>query len=312
MFADAESERKAAGAPCPVVNVSDMSDGLILPRVVPDHREVGAMAAEHLLSKGLRHFSFFGQRNRLWDTRCEGFVSRLAAAHRDCVRMEVSHYAPDVRRALESLPTPVGILAANDHIARRIVEVCDEAGLSVPNDVAVIGVDDDEVLCMVIPPFLSTVDTDGERVGVEAARLIDRILDGQAPPASPILVPPRRIVERASTDMLAVNDEALVRAVRFIREHACDGITAEGVAAALRIPDRSLRDKFRRHLNTTAHSEIRRVQFANVKRMLVESNLTVDEIGRRCGFPHYGRFSAAFRNAFGMPPGAYRRQSSLH
>lgn len=313
MFRDRAAQQAALHRRYPVVNVSDMAEDLILPRVVPDHRTVGRMAAEHLLSKGLRYFAFLGGTDRLLDTRRAGFAAALAGRGLGYAHLSFDQrLSPSTRAAaLKRLPKPVGVMAGNDHLGRWLIDACGEIGLSVPGDVAVIGVDDDEVPCLTVPPFMSSIDTDGERVGFEAARLIDRLLDGEPPPAAAILVQPKGVVERESTDVLAVGDAELVRAVRYIRDCACEGVTAEGVAAALRIPPRSMRDKFRRHLNTTVRAEILRVRFDAAKRLLVETNLTIDRIGRQCGFPHYGRFNAAFRKTHGMPPGVYRRQFVL-
>jgi len=311
MFTSPESEQRAAKLNYPLVNVSDMSEACILPRVVPDHRAVGRLAADHLVSKGLRRFAFGGQLSRLMNLRHEGFATRLAELGFECERMELSMNVPENKRGLAKLPTPVGILAGNDHYARKVIEACAEMGRTVPADVAVIGVDDDEVPCMIVRPFLSSIDTDGERVGFEAARLIDHLLDGMHPPQSPILTPPRGIVERESTDVFAIDDPNFVLAARFIRDHACEGIKAKDVAVACHIPARSLRDKFRRHLNTTLRTEILRVQLEVVKRLLRESNLTIDDIASRCGFQHYGRFNTLFNKASGIPPGSYRRRFHL-
>jgi LacI family transcriptional regulator len=214
----------------PVVNLSGAIQNTRLPRVMVDQTAMGRLAAEHLLSCGLSQFAYYGERNRWYsELRKRGFAERLAEAEHTC---EVLEYSADFNRRnswyesmtaqeqwLRSLPLPVGLLAVHDFSGAVAIETCVRLGLRVPEDVAVIGVGNDLITCEFSAIPLSSVARNCCAVGYRAAALLDRLMEGEPPPETDVLVPPEGVVQRRSTEMLAVHDPRVSAAVKYIREH---------------------------------------------------------------------------------------------
>jgi len=211
-------------------------------------------------------------------------------------------------RWLAALPKPVGVLAFNDDHAERVPEAARRAGLDVPGDVAVVGVDNDDLVCDVTTPPLTSVDSAADRVGYEAAALLARLMDGESPPAGPVLVPPRGVVVRQSTDQLTVADADVAAAIRFIRLRAADGIDVRDVVAAVPVSRRTLERRFRDAIGHSLHEEIRRQRMERARSLLTETDLPLADVAAACHFKHPAHFTHAFRRHAGTTPGAYRRR----
>ena len=281
-----------------------------VPHVHGDDDAVGRMAAEHLLERGLRSLRFLGldRESRAMRARREGFAARVAEAGHECPVTPVSDHR--YRDWAAALPRPVGVMAYNDIEARALVNACGELGLRVPDDVAVVGVDDDPLLCAFSNPPLSSVVTGTRRMGYLAAGLLDRMLRGEEDrPPDPPPVPPLGVITRQSSDVLAVEDEDVAAAVRYIRENACGpgGLTVEQVARRAVVGRRRLEQKFRRALGLTPLAEIRRVRMNRAAELLAGTSLSVGEVAARCGYSAQSRFGADFRATWGQTPLRYRR-----
>jgi LacI family transcriptional regulator len=215
-----------------------------------------------------------------------------------------------ILRWLRPLPKPVGMMGCNDDLAKEIVEACTMAGLRVPDDVAVIGADNDEIVCGICNPPMSSVAINFERAGYEAAQALSAMMrgSGSAPPR--ILVNPTHVVPRRSTDILAVEDSNLAKALQFIRDHARGGVTVAAAAKASGLSRRVLEKRFRRILNRSALEEIRRVRTDLIARMLVETTLPVAEIAESLGFNDLQHVARYFRAGKGLSPLAYRKSLS--
>lgn len=289
-----------------------------------DHDLVGVMAAEDFLGRGLHEFGFFAFGESAWiRMRRDGFVRALAARGRDCF----SYRPGDRRRAtmpqweerqradaagwLQTLPQPIGILCASDVHAMRLLEVCRDCQIAVPERVAVLGVDNDPVVCGMTEPTLSSVDLDSRRIGYEAAELLARRMAGRSSSGEPRYTPPSHIETRQSTDVLAVADADVAEAVRFIRENAHRGIRVAQVASGIGLSRRTLERRFQQCLDRSLKAEILRVQIENAKRLLAQSGLPIEAVGRRCGFPAFKYFGQAFRRETGATPRAFRRARRL-
>lgn len=217
---------------------------------------IARLAAEHLLERGFRHFAFCGDARFNWSRWREGhFRARIEAAGHALHRHEPPAGARDpaaetvaLRRWLLELPKPVGILAAYDIRGQRVLDACRGAGLAIPDEVAVLGVDNDELLCELASPPLSSVMPNTLRTGYEAAALLDRMMRGEAVRPVAHLIPPVGLVARQPTDVLALEDRAVAQAVRFIREHACEGINVGDVLQGVTLSRRVLEQRFRRLL----------------------------------------------------------------
>jgi LacI family transcriptional regulator len=212
---------------------------------------------------------------------------------------------------IKALPRPIGIMAAYDIRGRQVLDVCRELGIHVPDQAAVIGVDNDELLCDFASPSLSSVRPNAVRTGYEAAALLDRLMRGERLAATAILVPPLGVVTRGSTDTLAIDDAEISAAVRFIREQALRDITVRDVLAKVPLSRRVLEARFKQLIGRTPHEEIERVKIEHVKRMLAETDLTLAAIAHRSGYKHVEYMCVAFKRATGTPPGKYRVQHRL-
>jgi LacI family transcriptional regulator len=291
--------------------------------VALDDVVAGQQAAQHLVDCRLEHFAFYGVNPgfRTADNRLKGFHDQLARRGHVCVdcplpiptvRDMASHtLRPALIQWLRRLPKPVGILALDDTNAHELAEACMEADIGVPEHVAIIGVNNDDLLCEAAWPPLSSVDADYSRMGYTAARIIDRLLSGEKlePEEQLTLLPPLGVVQRQSTNMLAVADANLADAIRYIREHACDPCSVDDVLRAVPVGRRWLERQFVAQLGRTPHDEIIRVRIETAKRLLSQEDLNIAEVAARCGYASDKNFHATFLRAAGVTPAAYRRDA---
>jgi LacI family transcriptional regulator len=207
---------------------------------------------------------------------------------------------------VRSLPKPIGIMACHDPRGYQLVDACRRAGVRVPEQVAVVGVDNDAVLCSMADPPLTSVDPDGPKVGYAAAEYLDRMMRGESVPLAPVLLEPKGLVARRSSDMLAIDDPDLREAIRFIRDHACEGIRVPDVVKHVAMSRSVFERRFRQFLGRTPKAEMLRVQLGRAKQLLVETDLQMAEIARRTGFASDKYFSDAFWHQTGQRPTTYR------
>jgi LacI family transcriptional regulator len=203
------------------------------------------------------------------------------------------------------------MLALDDTNAHDLAEACLEANIGVPDHVAIVGVNDDDLLCDSAWPPLSSVNADYSRMGFTAAKLLDGLLAGNALAGAErlVLLPPLGVVQRQSTSVLAVADENLVEAIRFIREHACEPCTVDDVLYKVPVGRRWLERAFATHLGRTPKEEITRVRIETARRFLGQTDLPILEIATRCGYQELKSFYTAFGNVTGTTPAAYRRET---
>lgn len=292
-----------------------------LPYVETDDAAIARLAAAHLRDIGLRSFAFCGDDRFTWSgNRLRAFTAEMElhghavdafTLHADAKRAKGCAAAAggddaDLLDWLASLPKPTGIFACYDALGRRVIDACHAAMIIVPEEVAVVSVDDDDLLCRLSTPPLSSVIPDARGAGRLAAELLDRVLDGGRVPLESLLAP-RGIAVRQSSDILAADDPLLAAASRFIRENISRGIKVEDVAAALGVSRRVLEHRFSQALGRTPHEEIVRVQFRLVEDLLQHSELKQAAIARRCGFRHAEYMTVAFTKRYGMAPREWRR-----
>jgi LacI family transcriptional regulator len=207
---------------------------------------------------------------------------------------------------LEQLPKPVGIMACNDIRGQQVVNACRHLGLLVPDEVAVTGVDNDEVLCELSDPPLTSVAPNTGRIGYEAAALLELMMKGGERPKVPIAIPPLGIVTRRSTDVLAIPDRPIAAALRLIREHACDGIRVPDLLKVAALSRSVFERRFVQAVGRSPKAEILRVQLARARQLLTETDVPLPQVAERCGFKHPEHFSTIFREKTGTPPGQFR------
>lgn len=287
--------------------------------VCPDSHRAARFAAEHLLERGLRQFAFVGAfDDPLWSTRREeGFTERLAEAGFPCQYYPLPQRKQDRQWAREQaimsawihgLPKPIGLLACDDDRGREVIEACRAAGAQVPEDVAVVGVDNDEFACELSDPPLSSVAFDTERAGYEAAALLDGLMSGRIRQPQRIWVAPRYVVARRSTDVLALEDRAVAAALRFIHDNAGRPIGVRDVVRHCSLSRRALELRFQRVVGRAVHAEMRRVRLERAQRLVAETELSIHRIAEDCGFGSGGHLTRAFVQAFQTTPTRYRAE----
>lgn len=314
------------GVGVPVVNVGSR---IIDPRfasVACDSQAIGRMAAEHLIECGLRNFLFLSELR--WENeqlRYQAFDSTIRDCGLHCapLRLEVhetiavdasGHYKPDldlIADALDSATKPVGVCAPNSGLARLVVEVALECGLRVPDDVAVLGVNDDPLICESTVPHLSAVVQPAEKIGYQAAVRLDALMSGSGSDTAPEFLLPVGVAGRESTNLLAVADDDIRNALRFIREHAQDPVEVADIAAHVAVSRRTLETKFRATLGRTPAHELRRVRIELAKKLLAETSDPITSIVFATGFNSRQVFSSLFRRETGWTPSEYRRSHRI-
>jgi LacI family transcriptional regulator len=305
----------------PVVNHWLNSPAKDLPGVFPDLHEGGRIAGEHLLARGFRNFGYLGvTRDRGGSLQLAGFEQAVrtqgfkAPATLNSPRdFEASHEAfgrfrKQVHHWLEGLIPPVGILVGNEIMARYLVQICRELNLRVPLDVGIVEQRDNYVVSMGIEPSLSSVDHDYERIGYRAAQLLDRLMTSRRrPPSKPILVKPKGLTVRSSSDAFVVTDPLAAKALRFIADHAREALTVEDVAKHIHTTTRTLARRFKEFLHRPVSDEINRLRLEYIKRRLEDPTSRLGALAEECGFHSSGHFARFFRKMTGMRPKDYRR-----
>ncbi len=321
VIARIENAAIAEGLKRLTIPVVDMSAARLVPSLPwfeTDDGAIAHLAADHLLERGFKYLAYAGDARFNWSNwRCEHFQNSVRAAGRQCfVYRPAKGYAlddeeqmDDLARWVLELPKPVGIMACYDLRGLQILDACRRVGVPVPDEVAVIGVDNDDLLCELSSPPLTSVIPNAHRTGYEAAQLLDEMMSGRKVKGETHLIPPQGIATRQSTDALAIDDRTVARAVHFIRQHACGGIKVKDVLKAVPHSRTLLEARFKKYLGRTPHEEILRVRLDRVKHLLVETDLSLEQIAERSGFPHVEYLSVAFRREVGKPPSQYRAQA---
>ena len=311
----------ASGVPAIAMDLSEeqlapQSPLAQVPEIRPDSGKAGRMAAEHLLERGFRNFGFCGYPGRNWSQgREEGFVGRLAEAGRACdvyrPRRKLGSQPwhreqPAVIAWLRALPKPVGVMTCNDVRGRQVIEACAVDKIHVPDEVAVVGVDEDRLLCELSNPPLSSVALGAEQGGFQAAEMLDRMMSGEATSRQTILVEPLWVVARRSTEVIAVEDRYVAHALRFIRDHGREPIGVGEVVRQSELSRRALEIRFQRQMGRSIREEIQRVRLAWTRQLLVETSLPAWKIAGAVGFGSVSYLSKVFHRASGVTLARYR------
>ena len=282
-----------------------------------DSSHAAELAAEHLLERGFRNYGFVGVADRIWSQRREeafraaiqeaGFDPYVYPLPRRKVDRQWDREQAILEEWLRGLPRPLGLMACNDDRGRQVMEACRGAGLQVPEQAAVVGVDNDELLCELADPPLSSVALGAERGGFEAATLLAGLMSRRLRKPRHIVTPALRVVTRHSTDVTLLEDTEVAKALRYIRENAIGPLGIDEVAHAVAISRRSLEIRFKKAMGRTVHDEIRRVRLDRAMRLLVETNLPLAGIAAASGFNTPSYLAQIFKRETGMTPAQYRR-----
>ena len=295
-----------------------------LVNVVTDSEVIGRIGAEHLLGCGFEHFAYCGYvktplESTTWsEIRREHFGERI----REAGFAEPPHYAlsalgkdwsrewRSLAQWLGALPKPVGLMACNDDCAQRVMEVCKLAGLTVPDTIGIVGVDNDEVVCGLTNPPMSSIAINFERAGYEAAAALDSLMAGRPVVPDRIKATASHVVTRRSTDFVAADEPYLAKALRFIRDHARGGLSVDAVAQSAGLSRRALEKRFRKQLGRSILEEVRRVRTDHFARLLVETDLPVAKIADLLGFADVQHIARYFQADKRISPVAYRKAHS--
>jgi LacI family transcriptional regulator len=304
----------------PVVNVSGISLPKVdFPRVVSDQVAAAGLAAEHLMNRGFKQFAYFSLLGLEYVAEHQqAFADTLRAAGHDCGIYAVQPHLGaepdwnlDIKRMgqwLEGLPKPLAVFTWNSSSARELIYACMQAGLAVPEEVAVLSGSDDDLFCEVTPVPISAVRLDCEQIGYRAAAELDQMMDhpGTVPPGD-VLIPPQGVVDRKSTETLAVEDPAMVKALRFIRENPGRSIQVGTVARQSGLCRRTLEHRFKELLGRSPAEEIRRVRMERAVELLQRTRLSVATVAERSGFSSAEYMASVFRSQLGTTPLHYRK-----
>jgi LacI family transcriptional regulator len=306
----------------PAVDVRGALSDLPIPFVGLENRAIAQLGFEHLRQCGLENIAFCGTprgENPNQDRRCDMFVEFVQSAGRHCdiflgsrrrrgtLSWEIQQQR--IARWLKGLRKPVGVMTCHDDRGHQTLDACRRAGLRVPDEVAVVGVDNDAHLCNLCTPPLSSIDVNPGRVGYEAADLLMRLIRGEPPPKEPVLLgPPRGVVPRQSTDVLSIEDHDVAAALRFVRENAANGIRVSDVLATVGNSPSTLERRVKATLGRTIKAEITRVRLHRAKLLLQQTDMPIATVATRAGFSESKYFCEVFHKSEGLTATAYRRQ----
>jgi LacI family transcriptional regulator len=322
----------------PIVDLSATRHVKGIPWTSTDDMAIAALGVQHFMERGFHNLAYCGDPGFAWsNARRDRYRELTLSAERNFFEYQSNHrYDPTfdweqekerLGRWLATLPRPVAIMACYDFQAQQVLDACRQSGVAVPEAVAVLGVDNDRLICELSEPSLSSIVQNTHGTGYEAARLLDEMMDARTgtpkkrrslkvnpegrirhPTEPPLLTKPRGIVIRESTDTLAIDDDEISQALQYIRRHANSNIRVSDILKTLSLSRRSLEHRFKKLIGRTPHEEIQRVRLNSVKRLLSETELSISAIAERSGYEHGEYMTAVFRRVMGQTPTEYRRE----
>ncbi len=307
----------------PMVNIGeDLGPACQIPRLAQNNQQVGRLAAEHLISLGLKNLAYHGVQGRWYsDERLKGFkqaareaglkVNSFCLPHMTRDALWNERYEP-IKRWLKTLPLPSGLFAVHDYRALIVLSACREIGLRVPEDLAVIGSDNDLMVCEFSTPTLTSVCVNAFRMGYEAANLLDRLMQGKPPLQDPVLIDPSEVAARASTDVLHVDNPAVKKAIEFMQQHFAESFKINAVAEAAGVSRRFLETRFRAERNTSPGEFLVHLRLKKAKAMLNSPvHQPTEEIARACGFVTGKNLRAALKRILDLSPKDFRHKGQI-
>ncbi|EDL57463.1 AraC family transcriptional regulator [Gimesia maris] len=307
----------------PAVNVSwkglNSND---IPNVISDEAACGRLAADYFIQNGWTNFGFVGPppNQKYTDVTQKSYSQLLAAGGYHTYQFEHSlgygklsfeDQRPEMEKWLLSLPKPIALFVWTTTMGQEIMLFCRHLGLSVPNDVAILAVELDPLISSLSPVPIAYIDQSPHRVGMEAAKLLQKMIQGEPAPEKSVLIPPSGIVARQSVDTLLGEDEHVRNAIEFIRKKIALPMQVEDVANAVSLSRRSLENRFQKTLGKSPAQMIRESKLSRAMNLLMETNLTIQEIAERTGFFHVETFARFFKRETGKPPSLYRDKKPL-
>lgn len=311
--------RAASARGIPVVSLRHLVEQPDFPTLFPDQHLIAQRIAEHFFERGFRNIAYVGvSEAKGWERlRREAFV-RILNKH-GVSNIVIRPFLADQGLSWEeeeaqivawvrTLPTPVGIMVSHDTQGLQILDACRRASIRVPDDVAIVSVDNDPVLCEVATPPLSSLDQRAQKLGFEAAVMLDKMIHGKRVENRNYFFEPGQVVVRQSSDVLALADQRVAKAIRFIRENACKEVNVDAVARASGMSRRGLEKKFQQLINRTPLEEIQEMRFRRVRQLLLETDYVLPQIAEIAGFQYQEYLVRFFKKRTGLTPGVFRRK----
>lgn len=304
-----------------VIAITFSDDYPRVPQLVTDAEQIAKTAFEHFEERGFKHFGYCGYDDMIWSRDRGAYYAKIARrknhdvyiyrdppTRKDMLWEDEKAYLIDW---LSSLPRPIAIFCCNDDRGSEVIHACKEANLRIPYDAAVLGVDDDDLVCSLCSPKLSSIGLDFENAGWEAGKLLDRALKGEKAVGQQVLATPTKITTRHSTDILALEDKVLIEALRCIRSNTSKPLGVDDVARTTGVARRTIEYKFRNELGFSVREYIHRVRVQRICQMLTETNLTISDIAARMGFDDAKNLSRYFKKQKGVIPMQYRKDKGF-
>ena len=300
----------------PTVDLSRNDPSIEVPRVLQDNAAIGRLGAEHLVSRGCRHVGFvMHDSNSFHEERMQGFVGAIAAMGLSAVRIQAPNDfvttgsgADWLTRHIPEDARPFGVMAAADYLTQWVCKACDEAGLSIPDDVALLGVDNCRVICELAPVGISSIDNNAFLHGYEGAKQLDQLMNGHPAPSAPVLIPPGALHVRTSTDILVSRHPHVATALKYIEDHYTDRhLTPRVVAAQVPMSERRLLDAFLKHAGRSVYQEIVHRRLQHALRLIQSTDQKLWDIAEVSGFTSPELMSRLFQRQLGHPPSSYRQ-----
>ncbi|MDQ8180321.1 XylR family transcriptional regulator [Pelagicoccus sp. SDUM812005] len=319
---------KQRGIPC--IDLNDESDIVPgVPKIRPDNEAMGHLVAEHYKERGYRRFAFCGFSDQHWsEERKRGFIEAVTLLGYKCFDFETIYrdehktlhpdLVPDwehqererIKQWLKALPQPIAIMAANDHRATQLIDACSELGINVPNDIAIVGANDNTLRCELRQPSISSIPINAKAMAKLTVDTMNGLIAGNAVPFVEKRVEPLDVVTRQSSDALAISDPTIARATLLIRNRHGIEVDVPGLAKQVHSSRSQLERGFRKHLGHSPQTEIRLAQSAYVKELLLTTNLPINEIATVTGFKHPEYMNVVFKKLTGETPGQFRIRTS--
>lgn len=307
---DPAVDRFAARNSIPFVNIG-YSVSKIAPSVSADQTAIAKLAVDHFRNRGFRHFAYYLRSGKPGDVgRMEAFRDQLAAGGHIPVIIDGTQrasHSPWLANQLTRIPKPLAVFSEIDDYAIEVISAAEEAGLAIPEQVAVLGVGNDELRCPFAPVPLSSVNDNAFGIGQQACLLLERLMSGAALQVNAIGVPPLGTVTRQSTDVLAIEHPHVAKALKLIRENFREPLTAEGIVSKVSMSRRRLHDAFLRYIGRSVSDEVTRLRIEHAKRLLAETSEKQSQVALQSGFRNDARLVLVFTRLTGMSPGQYRR-----
>lgn len=309
------------GLDIPIITIGNPAlDDSIFPNIISNADMISKMGAEHFFERGFKHFGFCNYQDFYWSVHRAGafefYVNRAGfdcdIYHRISSQEQLSWEKEQrlLMKWLQALSKPVAIMACNDDFGRQVLEACKLGNIAVPEEVAVLGVDNDEIICNLTDPPLSSVHLNTEKAGYEAAELLERLMHGENMSGQMVITEPTHIEVRKSTDILAIEDVEVAEAMRFINKNFRFPIQVENVAEAIGLSRRCLSTRFKKAIGSTINCEISKTRIKHIKFMLSDTRLSIGEIASKFGFQGIEKLSRFFYRETGMTPTEYRKKNT--